>query len=234
MKIFKISNLLVFVVLIAVVMFTLSGCFAAEISESGSRDRALVGKWRSKKGGTVELNSDGSGYTSVFNPKDDLLLWSKYSKTVKHTVGDPVWSSENGQLTFTVEHIESFEVKYHSEKDEIHANDYSSSYNMTRKEDTDNTGGYIGTWITTAGWKITLNDDGTGHITSSALSNVFGGKSIDTDIEWEIEETNESHWTIERLYMTYIVSTTFDYYISDDKLTLFTSDSSEDFVKITD
>lgn len=112
MKRSKNNQISVFITLVAVILFTLSGCSELALSESGSHDRALIGKWRSRNGDTVELNSDGSGYTSVMNTKDDLLMFSKYYPTLKHAVGDPTWSSENGQLTFTVEHTESVEVKY--------------------------------------------------------------------------------------------------------------------------
>lgn len=234
MKKSKNNQISLFITLIAVILFTLSGCSELALFESGSHDRALIGKWKSRRGSTVELNSDGSGYTSVMNTKDDLLMFSKYFPTLKHTAGDPTWSSEGGQLTFTVEHTESVEIKL---KDGyVLIGGSGDGRDMLRKKGTVDTDSYIGTWCLDR-WEITLNDDGTGSLIRPEFS-FFGivNERVDAYIEWRIEETPRAvgaiTWTEERLCIDYTMLTTFDYYIDGDTLTLFTSDASEEFVKI--
>ena len=82
-------------------------------------DSALIGRWRSSNGSTIELNSDGSGYTSLIEAVDsDKILFNDspalISLAIGHSIGDMAWSSENGKITFTVEHTEDFSIKYGS------------------------------------------------------------------------------------------------------------------------
>lgn len=82
-----------------------------------------------------------------------------------------------------------------------------------------------------------MNDDGTGSIFRPEYYFLgIKNERVEAYIEWRIEETTKSvatyTWTEERLYIDYTMLTTFDYHIDGDTLTLFTSDASEEFVKI--
>lgn len=188
-------------------------------------DSALIGRWRSFNGSTIELDSDGSGYTSLIEAVDsDKILFNGSSTVMSlvfgHSIGDMTWSSENGKITFTVEHTEYFRIKYesssaYSKNDEIIC---GSLWTMQRKENTVSSGNYIGTWCG-FNMELTLNDDGTGEVVK---------EKTNIPIEWEFKQE------IGRIYITYNMYHEFDYYKSDDSLTIYLSNSSMTFKKVSD
>lgn len=64
--------------------------------KDSSHDSVLIGKWRSRNGDIIELNSDGSASTNIIDSDNDILMFSKYFPSLKHTADNPVWESENG------------------------------------------------------------------------------------------------------------------------------------------
>lgn len=236
--------IIIVLVLVAILIFPL---FTGQSSTSGktpskdsSHDSSLIGKWRARNGHTIELNSDESAFTNIIDSANDILMFSKYFPSLKHTADNPVWESENGQLNFFVDHTESVYIEYGSNKlsgDYILLGGSSDGRKCYRKEGTESTNTYAGTWVLDL-WQITLNEDGTGRIYCPSYE--FLGTTIDGEeafINWYTEEEDGKGLfsiTKERLYIKYRMISTVDYYLSGNTLTVFLSNTSEDFIKIND
>lgn len=204
-------------------------------------DRALIGRWRSTNGSTIELNSDGSGYTSLIKAVDSDKILFNDSYASSHSVGNMTWSSENGKLTFMVQHEEAFSVKYdgisellHRENDTIKCGPFEKL--LERKENTVSSGNYIGTWCAFNIFgkcirELTLNDDGTGEVVK---------EKTNIPIEWEFKQEPDSQDKynsinlVGEMYITYNMYHEFDYYKSNDSLTIYLSNSSMTFKKVSD
>ena len=100
---------------------------------------------------------------------------------------------------------------------------------MQRKENTVSSGNYIGTWC---GFNIelTLNDDGTGEVVKEKTK---------IPIEWEFKQhDSQTAYYVDnlvgRIYITYNMYHELDYYKSNDSLTIYLSNSSMTFKKVSD
>lgn len=184
--------------------------------ESGYQnlDPALIGRWRSYEGGTLEFDSNGVITSCDFN------CWSLYGEKPDRVT----WETENGRVncsayfdsdvTYTIyvpSGLEGMEYIKFSSND-------THSYKRTSGENGD---GIVGKWESEYMniWSFEFNEDGTGMYNSRY------------PFIWSTYMTDDSS---NGLYKTLVDSTYFDYSIQGNILTVFLSDSSRIYTKVGD
>lgn len=179
----------------------------------GNLDSALVGRWRSHDGGTLQF--DDSGAISSC----DFKCWSMN--------GEPervYWEASNGRVTCSAYFDENvtYEISKSADGYDMVGITFPDARNWTQwyQRTSGSTGnGIIGTWasMSNTSWSFEFNEDGTG---------LDSGKYPFT---WYAYTTDEG---INAMSYTLLDSTYFDYSISGNTLTVFLSDGGRVYTKV--
>lgn len=177
-------------------------------------DPALVGRWRSYDGGTLEF--DGSGVISSC----DFKCWSM-------SAGKPeriCWEAFNGRVTCSAYFDQNItyeisELPDGGERAIItfpDSNNWSLGYQRTSGSTGD---GIVGTWTSASNsrWSYRFNEDGTGM------------ESEKYPLTWTADTTDDGAGA---LSYTLLDSTYFDYTVEGDSLVVFLSDSSRIYTRV--
>ena len=179
----------------------------------GNLDSALVGRWRSNDGGTLEFTD--SGVISSC----DFKCWSMN--------GEPervYWETSNGRVTCSAYFDENvtYEISKSADGYDMVGITFPDARNWTQwyQRTSGSTGnGIIGTWasMSNTSWSFEFNEDGTGM------------DSEKYPFTWYAYTTDEG---INAMSYTLLDSTYFDYSISGNTLTVFLSDGSRVYTKV--
>ena len=178
----------------------------------GNLDSALVGRWRSNDGGTLQFDDTGMISSCDFN------CWSMVGDTPDRVY----WEADNGRVTCSAYFDEdvTYKIAGPSSGSEIEYITFSSnSRHRYERASGENGDGIIGKWVSVENsiWSYQFNADGTG------LDN--GTRPI----TWQAYTTDDGANAVR---YNLLDSTYFDYTVEGDSLVVFLSDSSRVYTKV--
>ena len=178
----------------------------------GNLDSALVGRWRSFDGGTLQFDDNGMISSCDFN------CWSLVGDTPDRVY----WEADNGRVTCSAYFDEdvTYKIAGPSSGSEIEYITFSSnSRHRYERASGENGDGIIGKWVSVENsiWSYQFNADGTG------LDN--GTRPI----TWQAYTTDDGANAVR---YNLLDSTYFDYTVEGDSLVVFLSDSSRVYTKV--
>lgn len=184
-----------------------------DIDDSLLRDQALVGRWRSYDGGSVEFDEYGNAAVS-FRPNASILPPDYIT-----------WEASNGQIVLS----SRFSNTYRWELSERGSMQYLtlSALTPTIYARLESDTSLVGTWDEIGdGYRNTdalvLYADGTGTINKVVSSATWAREII--PIAWWTDDTNFNYeWTTRSAY---------DYTVSGDILTIYFSNGSQIYTKV--
>ena len=206
-----------FIAIMITAMIVLAGC-------DTDHDSALLGRWRGKDGGYFELWADGSFETNL--TKD-----VEYFKSAKEKTSEESWSCSDGQLTLTWEHSVMCEYVYKDKGNgEWNVLTFAGNGDTFIGNGTTDyrkkSEGMVGQWDDGAFGYFIFEEDGTGTYAYLEGSSILNFKTIKIPIQWSSDDRH--------LYINYTNSSTYDYYLqSDGTLTMYFSDESVEYTKIS-
>lgn len=182
-------------------------------------DTALTGRWRADDGSYLDLWVAGLAETSLDVGK------SYFSDAVNKYVDGPKWTGSNGQLIFTTDYCAVYRYKYADDGNSFKLEGkYGSEATYHRAAGTTEDG-MIGDWNIQNGaiqYFFVFNADGIG--TYKRCLDILGTTTF--PISWFADD--------EYLSINYTYSTAVDYYVSGDTLTLYYSNGSQVFTKVSE
>ena len=178
----------------------------------GNLDSALVGRWRSFDGGTLQFDDNGMISSCDFN------CWSLVGDTPDRVY----WEADNGRVTCSAYFDEdvTYKIAGPSSGSEMEYITFSSnSRHRYERASGENGDGIIGKWVSVENsiWSYQFNADGTG------LDN--GTRPI----TWQAYTTDDGANAVR---YSLLDSTYFDYTVEGDSLVVFLSDSSRVYTKV--
>lgn len=178
----------------------------------GNLDSALVGRWRSFDGGTLQFDDNGMISSCDFN------CWSLVGDTPDRVY----WETDNGRVTCSAYFDEdvTYKIAGPSSGSEMEYITFSSnSRHRYERASGENGDGIIGKWVSVENsiWSYQFNADGTG------LDN--GTRPI----TWQAYTTDDGANAVR---YSLLDSTYFDYTVEGDSLVVFLSDSSRVYTKV--
>lgn len=178
----------------------------------GNLDSALVGRWRSNDGGTLQFDDTGMISSCDFN------CWSMVGDTPDRVY----WEADNGRVTCSAYFDEdvTYKIAGPSSGSEMEYITFSSnSRHRYERASGENGDGIIGKWVSVENsiWSYQFNADGTG------LDN--GTRPI----TWQAYTTDDGANAVR---YSLLDSTYFDYTVEGDSLVVFLSDSSRVYTKV--
>lgn len=178
----------------------------------GNLDSALVGRWRSFDGGTLQFDDNGMISSCDFN------CWSMVGDTPDRVY----WEAANGRVTCSAYFDEdvTYTITGPSNGSEMEYITFSSNRrHRYERASGENGDGIIGKWVSVENsiWSYQFNADGTG------LDN--GTRPI----TWEAYTTADGTSAVR---YSLLDSTYFDYTVEGDSLVVFLSDSSRVYTKV--
>ena len=178
----------------------------------GNLDSALVGRWRSFDGGTLQFDDNGMISSCDFN------CWSLVGDTPDRVY----WEADNGRVTCSAYFDEdvTYKIAGPSSGSEMEYITFSSnSRHRYERASGENGDGIIGKWVSVENsiWSYQFNADGTG------LDN--GTRPI----TWQAYTTDDGANAVR---YNLLDSTYFDYTVEGDSLVVFLSDSSRVYTKV--
>ena len=178
----------------------------------GNLDSALVGRWRSFDGGTLQFDDNGMISSCDFN------CWSLVGDTPDRVY----WEADNGRVTCSAYFDEdvTYKIAGPSSGSEMEYITFSSnSRHRYERASGENGDGIIGKWVSVENsiWSFQFNSDGTG---------MYNGKYSFTWNTYTVDDGSSA--------LNYILldSSFFDYSVSGNALTVFLSDSSRVYTKV--
>lgn len=186
-----------------------------------SLESNLIGRWRSYDGGYIELRADGTADTSLKIGKD-------YFESAIIRMASSQWSASNGQFTISVLYRATYWYEYQM---------YDTYDNLTLitndggnltflRPDYGFGNGVLGLWQD--GVRIfEFNSDGTGMFVIDLGLGGLG--NVNMPINWEYAENG----SIDSILLEYGFETHLDYYLSGDRLTIFTDDGSTVYTRVS-
>ncbi len=184
-----------------------------DIDDSLLRDQALVGRWRSYDGGSVEFDEYGNAAVS-FRPNASILPPDYIT-----------WEASNGQIVLSSRFSDTYrwELSERGSKQYLTLSTLTSTIYARSESDTS----LVGTWDEIGdGYRNTdalvLYADGTGTINKVVSSATWAREII--PITWWTDDTNFNYeWTTRSAY---------DYTVSGDILTIYFSNGSQIYTKV--
>ncbi len=178
----------------------------------GNLDSALVGRWRSFDGGTLQFDDNGMISSCDFN------CWSLVGESPNRVY----WETSNGRVSCSAYFDNSDTYTITSPSSEPGTEYISFSRNrrhMYQRTTGENGDGIIGTWTSVENsiWSFQFNVDGTG---------MYNGRY---PITWSAYTADDG---ADAVRYSLIDITYFDYTVEGDSLVVFLSDSSRVYTKV--
>lgn len=203
--------------LITTCAVALSGC--AEVPKTDDNDllhdATLTGRWRAADGRYIDLWANGNADT-------DLDIYEAYFDDAVSLNITSTWTGGSGQLTFSTDYWAVYGFEYFSDSDALYLKGKNNRRSARYQREAGIPGsGLVGDWDIVNCY-FSFLEDGTG------LCKKFINLLSITEfpISWYIDGDN--------LNMGYGWTSTYDYYISGDVLTMFYAEGSQDFVKVSE
>ncbi len=178
----------------------------------GNLDSALVGRWRSNDGGTLQFDDNGMISSCDFN------CWSMVGDTPDWVY----WEAANGRVTCSAYFDENVTYTITGPSNGSVTEHIAFSSNRRHRYERaseENGDGIIGKWVSVENsiWSFQFNSDGTG---------MYNGKYSFTWNTYTVDDGSSA--------LNYILldSSFFDYSVSGNALTVFLSDSSRVYTKV--
>ena len=182
-------------------------------------DEALIGRWRSYDGGILEFDE----YGNILNY--DFKCWTIINNLLDDAPNYITWEASNGRVNCTAhfQYNKTYEISTQSENDGIERLRFDGKNNWDYREIGTSGEGIVGKWIY-EDWDVfscQFNPDGTG---------LWNNKY---PISWYTYETYIDGNNVNMIEYTIYDPTYFDYQVSGDMLTVFLSDSSKIYTKVS-
>ena len=178
----------------------------------GNLDSALVGRWRSFDGGTLQFDDNGMISSCDFN------CWSLVGENPNRVY----WETSNGRVSCSAyfDNSDTYTITSPSSEPETEYISFSRNRrHMYQRTTGENGDGIIGTWTSVENsiWSFQFNEDGTG---------MYNGRY---PITWSTYTADDG---ADAVRYSLIDSTYFDYTVEGDSLVVFLSDSSRVYTKV--
>ena len=178
----------------------------------GNLDSALVGRWRSFDGGTLQFDDNGMISSCDFN------CWSLVGENPNRVY----WETSNGRVSCSAyfDNSDTYTITSPSSEPETEYISFSRNRrHMYQRTTGENGDGIIGTWTSVENsiWAFQFNEDGTG---------MYNGRY---PITWSTYTADDG---ADAVRYSLIDSTYFDYTVEGDSLVVFLSDSSRVYTKV--
>ena len=178
----------------------------------GNLDSALVGRWRSFDGGTLQFDDNGMISSCDFN------CWSLVGENPNRVY----WETSNGRVSCSAyfDNSDTYTITSPSSEPETEYSSFSRNRrHMYQRTTGENGDGIIGTWTSVENsiWSFQFNEDGTG---------MYNGRY---PITWSTYTADDG---ADAVRYSLIDSTYFDYTVEGDSLVVFLSDSSRVYTKV--
>ena len=178
-------------------------------------DSDLTGRWRAADGSYIELWANGDADT-------DLNIYEAYFDDAVSLNITSTWTGGNGQLTFSTDYWATFGYEYFSDNDALYLKGKNNRRSARYQREAGVPGsGLVGDWDI-ANCYFAFCEDGTG----SCKKYITLLSTVEFPISWYTNDEN--------LNVGYGWTSTYDYYLSGDVLTMFYAEGSQDFVKVSE